>query len=254
MVNGTRFTLYDQESDTRKFNVAVNIRFESALGLKAGTRIRYLGMDVGHIEKLELDHNSVIARSVLDEDKAWLAREGSEFWLVKPQLGLANVAHLETLLTGQYINIQISDSPGKAQYDFIGLIKAPDNQPGLSGLNLELTSHRLGSIRRGNPVYYRDIPVGQVTGYRLDNPASQVVIYINIEDRYQSLVSDQSRFWNASGIDMDVSLLKGAKIRMDSLEALLAGGISFATPNIPDMPLSHGQRFTLYSEAKNWTG
>lgn len=251
--NGVSFPLHDSEAKSRDSHVFIDIRFETAEGLKVGTKIKYRGMDVGRVEKLELDThgNGVIARSSLDEDKSWLARKGSRFWLVRPQLGLASTTHLETLITGQYITIQTSSHPGKPESNFFGATMQPDNQPKLSGLKLELISNRLGSVRRGNPVYYREIPVGTVTGYKLDNPASQVIIFINIEDRYKNLVTNRSQFWNASGINIDVSLFSGAKIKTESLEALLSGGIAFATPDEPAQPVIRGQRFWLAKKAED---
>lgn len=35
-----------------------------------------------------------------------IARVGSQFWVVKPQLGLIKTSNLETLVTGQYIEVQ----------------------------------------------------------------------------------------------------------------------------------------------------
>ena len=132
----------------------------------------------------------------------------------------------------------------------------PDNQRRSLGLDIELISSGLGSIKRGNLVYYREIPVGEVTGYKLGNPADHVVIFVNIEERYAGLVSENSRFWNASGIDLKVGLFSGAKVRTDSLEALLAGGVAFATPEIPPKKLKDGRRFKLYpkvdSEWLDW--
>ena len=257
--NNFFFPLHTSESSSQESHFSVDIYFESAEGLRKGTKIKYRGMEVGRVERLELDAEGrgVIARSSLDEDKAWLAHEGARFWLVRPQLGLVNASHLETLVTGQYISIQTAVRPGKEVREFNGGIQQPDDQPKLSGLAIELVSSQLGSIRRGNPVYYREIPVGMVTGYKLDNPASQVIIFINIEERYQQLVSERSKFWNASGIDIDAGLFQGLKIKTESLESILSGGIAFATPDVPEKTINQGKRFWLSKEAEdswlNWS-
>ena len=241
------FPLHGSESASRESHFSIDIIFESAEGLRKGTKIKYRGMEVGRIEKLELDPagKGVIARSSLDEDKTWLAHEGTRFWLVRPKLGLVNASHLETLVTGQYISIQTNNNPGREIRSFQGNVQQPDDQPKLSGLALELVANRLGSIRRGNPVYYREIPVGVVTGYKLDNPASQVVIFINIEERYKTLVSDNTKFWNASGIEIDAGLFKGINVKTESLESVLSGGIAFATPDVPDEPVNRSKRYWL---------
>lgn len=247
VTNGASFTLFDDEAASLDHRVMLDIWFETAEGLRKGTSVKYRGMEVGRIERLQLDDqgHGVIVKVALDSEQAWLANDKSSFWLVRPQLGLASTAHLETLVTGQYINVLVAGTPGKAANRFVGALQQPDDQPLLNGLRLELVSDQLGSVRRGNPVYYREIPVGKVTGFKLANPANQVIIYVNIEDRYKKLVSPASRFWNASGVDIDVSLFKGAKIRTESLEALLAGGIAFATPDVPEHLVSKGQRYWL---------
>ena len=44
-----------------------------------------------------------------------------------------------------------------------------------------------------------------------------------------------SKFWKASGLDVDFSLFTGAKIKTESMAALLEGGVAFATPGAPDV-------------------
>ena len=115
-----------------------------------------------------------------------------------------------------------------------------------------LVAPRLGSIREGLTLYYREVAVGSVTGYRLGETADHVKIFVNIEPQYATLVRDGTVFWNASGISVDVGLFQGAKIRTESLESILAGGIAFATPdNGNDLPSARqGESFRLHSEAK----
>ena len=43
-------------------------------------------------------------------------------------------------------------------------------------------------------------------------------------DAYDELVTTATRFWNASGLDVDFGLFSGLKIKTESLEAILAGG------------------------------
>ncbi|WP_062264118.1 intermembrane transport protein PqiB [Endozoicomonas arenosclerae] len=231
--NKTRFVLYDDITRASETGKVIDIQFESADGLQVGTRMKYKGLEMGRVTELNLDKDkkSIQAKVLLKENAGWLARSGSRFWLVKPKLGLTNTAHLETLLTGLYIGVSPSASARVTEQEtFVADSRAPDDQPRSSGLRIQLISSQLGSIKPGNPVYYREIPVGTVTGFRLGSPADKVIIFLNIEDHYASLVTEKSRFWNASGVDINFGLFSGAKIRTESLEALLAGGIAFATP------------------------
>lgn len=237
----------------------IDIQFESADGLQVGTRLKYKGLEMGRVTELNLDETkkAILARVLLNEGADWLARTGSRFWLVKPRLGLTNTAHLETLLTGLYIGVSPARSETAAKrVAFVANPRAPDDQPRAGGLRIQLVSTQLGSIKPGNPVYYREIPVGVVTGFKLGNPADKVIIFLNIEDHYAPLVTDKSRFWNASGVDFQFGLFSGARLRTESLEAILAGGIAFATPEQGD-PVTPETSFELADEPKpewlKWT-
>ena len=249
--NGAGFVLFSSVSQAHQSGQKIALRFETAEGLQVGTKIKYKGLVIGQVTGLKLEQREglIVAEALLNENAEWLAHEGSRFWLVRPKLGLTNTANLETLVTGQYIEVMpgsSQDAPAKTYFSVE--LKAPDDQPLSTGLRLELVSEQLGSIRRGNPVYYREIPVGKVTGYKLADPANHVLIYINIEDRYKALVTEKSRFWNASGVDVKFGLFSGAKIRTESLEALLSGGIAFATPEIAE-PVTPGYQFKMAKEA-----
>jgi paraquat-inducible protein B len=120
------------------------------------------------------------------------------------------------------------------------------------GLNLQLTTQRRGSIDAGDPVYYRQIEVGSVIGYKLGDNANEVVIFINIRPYYAPLVRSNSIFWNVSGMRVDASLVGGVKIETESLQAILDGGIAFATPDNADMgdAASQGMSFQLHEKLK----
>ena len=65
-----------------------------------------------------------------------------------------------------------------------------------------------------------------------------------------TLVRSNSRFWNASGISANLGS-HGLKSHTESLKALLAGGVSFATPPKPGHTVSEGSVFPLHHEAKD---
>ena len=59
-----------------------------------------------------------------------------------------------------------------------------------------------------------------------------------------------TRFWNASGISVNAGITSGVKIRTQSLETIVAGGVSFATPDSPGAEVRDGARFALEEEPK----
>lgn len=159
------------------------------------------------------------------------------------------------MIFGEYIALE----PGKSSepgYDFIGREHPPEHYLSGSGLTLILTAPSLASIKKGRSVFYRDIPIGQVTGFELSPKAQNVNIYVYIEPYYAPLVKNNSVFWNATGIAFDFGWLKGAELRTGSVQSLLNGGIALATPEPPGQNALNGTVFKLHDtpqqEWKSW--
>lgn len=235
---GDTFTLYEDFESTQEVGgVPIKITFDSASGLGEGTKIKYHGIKVGEVESVAFSPSlqEVILSARLDDNASTLAREGTQFWVVKPEFGLAAIGNLGTLITGDYIAIRPTEEGSNPKYEFVGLRKPPVEEPAQWGLTIVLVNDNRGSIGIGNKVFYRDIVVGEVTSYELADTGDHVRIYLNIQPRYAPLVRENSVFWNASGVDVNFGLFSGLKIKTESFEAILAGGIAFATPDNADM-------------------
>ena len=248
-----KFSLYADRDEALQRGVELELRVSSGDGLRPGTPIRFRGLDVGKVERVELtdDLQAVLLRARITEAGERIARAGSQFWVVKPELGLVRTANLETLVSGLYLEVQPAAKGAAAQTRFTVLQAVPTATPTREqGLKLVLSAPRRGSIKPGVVVSYREVPVGKVTHFELGPTSDRVLIHVLIEPRYAPLVRSSSRFWNASGIGVDAGLFKGLKVRTESLEALLEGGIAFATPNNPEMggPAQPGQTFSLHDE------
>ena len=235
---GDTFTLYeDYESTQQVGGVPIKITFDSASGLGEGTKIKYHGITVGEVESVSFSSSleEVILSARLDDNAASLAREGTQFWVVKVEFGLAAIRNLGTIVTGDYIAIRPTEEGGKPTNEFVGLRKPPVKAPAQWGLTVVLVNDNRGSISVGNKVFYRDIVVGEVTSFELAETGDHVRIYLNIQQRYAPLVREHSVFWNASGVDVNFGLFSGLEINTESFEAILAGGIAFATPDNDEM-------------------
>ena len=247
-----RFRLYANHEEAMQKGTVVTIRVERADGLSSGTPIRFKGLDVGKVEDVDLsdDLQSVLLTARITEVPERIARVGSQFWVVKPELGLMKTANLETLVTGRYLEVQPAVKDLGPQKAFVALVQPPQVAVAEPGLSLVLSAARRGSLKVGVPVTYREITVGKVTGYELGQTADRVLIHILIEPRYAPLVRGGSRFWNSSGVGVDFSLFKGATVRTESLETLIQGGIAFATPDGERMgnPALAQQTFPLFDK------
>jgi len=133
------------------------------------------------------------------------------------------------LISGQYI--AVNPGVGNRQYQFDALESEPGKRQNTEGLNVMLTAAATGSVTKGNLIYYRQFPVGKVIDVELSNQSDLINIYVNIKEKYRLLVRENSVFWNASGIDFNVRLFGGLTVDTGSVESILEGGISFATPD-----------------------
>ena len=253
--NGYSFSLFSTQAEATEKTQLIELEVPSAEGLRKGTAVRFKGLDVGRVESLQLNsqRTGVLLTIKLFNAIDLIARKGAKFWVVRPELGLVRTANLDTAIFGPYIEVLPPTASQPVASHFIARSQAPDVKDQLKGLHLILTTAQRGSLKAGVPVTYRGMPVGQVSYLELSNQAEQVLVHILIIPRYAALVHRGSKFWNASGINLDVSLLDGAKLRTESVETLLEGGIAFATPDA----VSQGslarteQRFELHQERKD---
>jgi len=222
------------------------IAFPQAHGLKTGDAIRYRGMDVGEVRELGLHADGVQAQIRLRPDAAALARRGSRFWIVRPQLGIEGASGLDTLIGARYVAVRPGRGP--AQFHFDGLAEAPVRTPDLrDGLELVLQARQSGGLQARAPVFFRQVEVGRVLSVALASDASAVEVRVVIRSRFAELVRRNSRFWRIGGVEVDAGIFSGLELRVDSLTALLRGGVIFATPDAPGPVVATGARFDLHA-------
>jgi len=252
--NGDNFKLYTDYDSAHETGVAIQITFKGG-GLDENAKIKYRGITVGTVDSVVLSKSldKVVVSAHLAPHAGAFAREGTRFWIVEPEVGLAKVSHLGTLITGKYIEVRPAKKKGKFKWKFVGLQTPPMEKPTKTGLNIKLTADQLGSIKEGDKVYYREIVVGHVASYELAKTADQVLIHVNIQHRFAPLVRKNTVFWNASGIGVNWRLFKGLHLHTESLASILAGGVAFATPDNDKMGKRAKENavFPLHAEAKD---
>src|SRR6266436_8478102 len=205
----------------------IKISFDSGEGLQAGqSQLKFKQIVFGTVKSLELapDRTHVIVTVATTHEAKPLLTDKTVFWVVKARLFAGNVSGLETLLSGDYIGMLPAE--GKPQREFVGHEDPPILQANVPGHNFILKAKRLGSISLGAPVFYRDLNVGEVLGWDIADMAEYVTIRTFVREPYDSYVRDETRFWNASGISIKLGGA-GVEVQMESLKALLLGGIAF---------------------------
>jgi paraquat-inducible protein B len=226
----------------------ITITFETAEGLEAGkTKIKFKDVEMGQVDAIVLskDLSHVILTANLVKGAERYLSDKTRFWVVRARVAAGEVSGLGTLLAGAYIGMEPKE--GKPARAFKGLEVPPIITEGLPGRHFVLRASKLGSLDINAPVYYRQIKAGQVVAYQMQEDGQAVLIKVFIHAPFDGLVRKNSRFWNASGLDvrMDAS---GIQINTESLLSIISGGVAFETPaNLePGGPAEEGHVFLLY--------
>jgi paraquat-inducible protein B len=234
----------------------ITVYFQNTDGLQEGnTPVQYRGCQVGQVKTITLAGNgqSVKVTARLTGAAKDLARAGTLFWIVRPEVKVGAVSGLGTIVSGDYVTLQ--PGHGAPTNVFVGVDETPPpEEPG--ALMISIHSRTLESLEDRSPIFYRGIQVGEVLGYQLADNSQGVVVRARVRAEYAPLVRMNSKFWNAGGIDVRIGLFKGAEISAQSAQTLLSGGIEFATPPEPGEPATTGAVFDLNEkpkdEWKNW--
>jgi paraquat-inducible protein B len=215
----------------------ITITFKSAEGIEAGkTKIKYKSVDVGQVTTVTFskDRESVVVHAQMMKDADDFLRSDTRFWVVRPRIAGGTVSGLSTLLGGTYIGMDVGKAT-ESRAAFQGLEAPPVVTSGIPGRQFILHGTDLGSLDVGAPVYFRRIEVGRVVAFHLDKDGRGVTVRVFIDAPYDQYVNYNSRFWQASGIDVTVST-SGVKLDTQSLVSVLIGGLAFET--LPDAPVS----------------
>lgn len=227
------------------------VNFKTGSGLTANkTEVKYRNVVIGQVTDVELsgDQKSVDATIKLAKQAETFTREDSHFWVVRPRIGAGGVSGIDTLLSGDYIGADIGQSDSRAKH-FKGLENPPPITYGEPGKRFMLHAPDLGSLDIGSPVYYRKIPVGQVVTYTLNPEGKGVDIEVFIHSPNDAFVTENTRFWNASGIDINVGA-NGFAVKTESLSTMLVGGIAFRAPDYSpnDVAATDDKDFELFAD------
>ena len=228
----------------------LTLTFDTADGLTAGqTELEYKSLPLGTVESLAFgkNHQNVIVKIRMTSDGQPFMRSNARFWVVRPSFSAAGISGLSTLVSGSYITLDPGAPGGHYQDRFTGLEEPPGVRSDEPGSTFILKADNIGSLDSGSPVYYRAVEVGEVLGYSIGNGIGPVTINIFVHAPYDGLVRPQSHFWNSSGISAGV---KNGQIHIEvqSLQALISGGVTFDVPPeaIDSPPSPDNSTFPLY--------
>ncbi|MEW6288328.1 MAG: MlaD family protein [Thermodesulfobacteriota bacterium] len=254
---GRRFTLVADNS--RSFSLGAPVLFRK--------------MPVGEITGFDLapDGNHVQAQIFIQEKYADLVRTDSVFWKVggmRVDAGLDGIKmETETVtailaggvaFAGRDLDNRKSTAPAAQQHAtftvFDSYREATEAIASLKpkGIIVQIKAESLKSVSIGSPVLFKQIEVGEIAGFRLDEKKQDIVLDAFIADKYAHLVKKTSRFYNVSGISVDGGLA-GIQVKTDSLKSIVAGGIAFYNPTDSE-PAAPDHLFPLYDDYQSAEG
>lgn len=238
--------LYQSEIAARSAGHEIILLSSDARKLSEGMPIRYMGLTIGEIVTIDLDqtHNRIRSKALIQPNYyALIAKAGSAFRLVSPQISAGAIENLDSLLQS-YIDVEAGT--GKINKTFHLIKEISDTAKFANGMPLILETSNTFNLSEGSPVQYRGIEVGLVQKMRLNTLGDRVLVDIIISDKYKHLVRQNSQFWITSGYSFNFGL-QGLAFETGSIQQFLKGGITFGTPSgeVVQPAAKAAQRFLL---------
>ena len=228
----------------------ITVQFENAEGIIAGkTPVLCRSVPVGTVSDLELsdDNKSVIVKLAMTREAERLLVDDSQIWVERARYSSAGISGLNTLVSGNYIQLQPGISK-ESQRNFTGLENPPPTPPGVPGLHFKLIADQAGGLGAGAPIVYKGITVGKLESRIFHTEPAIVEFDAFIEGDYVDLVNQKTRFYNSGGLDLKIGA-EGVQVRLGTLESLITSSVTFTDPepneqHVKSMP--NDQKFTLY--------
>ena len=248
------YTLFSSRDAAMSNHIDISLISDDLYGLRKGSLIRYKELNVGRVESIELTKDTFTLGLKIEAGYSDLIKQDTLFWVEGFELGLDGVKNVASAFKGAQVHLKPGTS-SKVRNSFSMMSNRPVPHIHENGLRVVLESSRLGGIKENTPVYFRQIKIGSVTQYRLNDKATGVDIEIFIEPCYAHIIRGNSYFYNVGGIGMEIDLLS-AKVKTETLESIVTGGISVLTPQDYTAPAKDTQLFILHedvdSDALQW--
>ncbi len=236
------FELFDAK---RANYTRFTLLMEQGYGLKHGSPLLYKGLPVGKVDALALKNGHVEATVLIEKAHADLLDADSWFWLETFHAGIDGVENVSAAISGPAIALR-PGLAGKRSDTFALRASAPAPTYGRAGLRIRLYADRKSSLKVGSPLLYRQVKIGQVESWQLSGDGTAVELTVFVEPQYAHMVRANAKFYNATAFGMEVNLA-GVKVKTETLETMIHGGISMAVPDEPGEKVEDMSSFLLYN-------
>jgi paraquat-inducible protein B len=244
-----KLIVYENRKSAEDDAYHVLLTLESVMNLRQGSQIYYKGVAIGEVSALRLSEQGVTADLAINKEHKTLMRKDSLISLSTFELGLEGVKNAASLISGPSLHVSLGRSSELGTQYLLNNILLHQNSL-REGLRIVVSADRKSSLKVGSPVLFRQIKIGDVEEFRLSDNATQVEFSLFIEPCYAHLVRGNSRFYNASALGVEIGL-GGVKVKTETLQTMIEGGIVLATPDEFDEQAKSMQVFKLYNEPED---
>ena len=167
----------------------ITITFPSAEGLEIDkTKIKYLDVEIGKVSDIVIndDLKTIKVTAQMHKESDGYLTDNTQFWVVKPEIGLSGVSGLGTLMSGSYIAIK--PEKGKRERHFTGLDQPPVLETNAQGKKFILETTNIGSMGPGTPINFHGIAVGEVLDYELAKNADNIKLTVFVNAPYDQFI------------------------------------------------------------------
>ena len=229
----------------------LTLSLKTADGLTSGqTQVKYKAVALGTVDGIDLsrDNSHVIVHIQMNNVGRRFLTNHARFWVEGAHISLADLSSIGSYVTGAYIAVDPGPPGGHYQTHFVGLDGPPGVRSDEPGRTYTLYAARIGSLRTGSSVMFRDVVVGEVLGYDIGNGISPVKLSIFVRAPFDDFVRPGSQFWDTSGVSLDVQPGQ-FHLEFESIQAILAGAVAFNLPPqaMHSGPSPSGASFHLYA-------
>ncbi len=220
------------------------------------SRIKYRGIDIGDIVAMSPDPDDITRFELqvkIYKNFAYLIKQGTIFWKVSANISLDKTENLDTILKGNYIQIQPPSFDIKVlrslpdQLSFV----ATEQKPHKEGKTIELKSGKFVP-KVGDGIYFQDIAIGEVLQNSLDDGISTTSVLIY--KKYVEILTDDCYFYTKNPLDIKLGLDE-TSIKLSPINSILKGGLHIVkdTTIVGFNPLQiYDSKDILYTKDKSY--
>ncbi len=246
-------------SDKEVDGFEIVLKSQKAVSLKKGVGIFYKGFEIGEVTSVKLQNstNDVIVKASIDKKSSHLINSSSLFYLQSPLEFEASLDHMyiksapiSSMIHGgiSFITPLVKANKGKHFELFEGYSKVMSRRYLLSGgEQFILLLDELGSLSKGDPIYYKNIKAGEVMGYNYDFDKNKISVELYVDEKFSKLVNSSTHFYNVSGVQIEMNR-DNISIQTQSLQTIVQGGLAFITLDREAKRVTQSHKFKLYSD------